>query len=48
MCCAVLSRSVMSDCAALWTVGSSVPGDAPGKNTEVGCHALLKDTFSEC
>ena len=25
--------------------GSSVHGDSPGKNTGVGCHALLQDTF---
>ena len=25
--------------------GSSVPGDSPGKNTGVGCHALLRVTF---
>ena len=26
--------------------GSSVHGDSPGKNTGVGCHALLKGNFS--
>ena len=25
--------------------GSSVPGDSPGKNTRVGCHALLQRIF---
>ena len=25
--------------------GSSVLGDSPGKNTEVGCHALLQEIF---
>ena len=25
--------------------GSSVHGDSPGKNTGVGCHALLQGTF---
>ena len=25
--------------------GSSVPGDSPGKNTGVGCHALLQGFF---
>ena len=25
--------------------GSSVPGDSPGKKTEVGCHALLQGIF---
>ena len=27
------------------TPGSSVHGDSPGKNTGVGCHALLQGTF---
>ena len=30
------------DCSPL---GSSVYGDSPGKNTEVGCHALLQGIF---
>ena len=25
--------------------GSSVPGDSPGKNTGMGCHALLQGIF---
>jgi len=25
--------------------GSSIHGDSPGKNTEVGCYALLQGTF---
>ena len=25
--------------------GSSVHGDSPGKNTGVGCHALLQEIF---
>ena len=25
--------------------GSSVPGDSPGKNTGVGCHAFLQGIF---
>ena len=32
----------------LWTIacqGSSVHGDSPGKNTGVGCHALLQESF---
>ena len=32
----------------LWTVappGFPVHGDSPGKNPEVGCHALLEETF---
>ena len=28
-----------------WTVGSSVRGDSPGKNTGGGCHALLQGNF---
>ena len=48
MCCAVLSLSAMSDscdtmnCSLL---GSSVHGDSAGKNTGVGCHALLQGIF---
>jgi len=30
------------DCSPL---GSSVHGDSPGKNTEIGCHALLQGIF---
>ena len=45
--CAVLSRSVVSD--SLQPHGllpdSSVHGDSPGKNTGVGCHALLQGIF---
>ena len=26
--------------------GSSIHGDSPGKNTRVGCHALLQEIFS--
>ena len=36
-CCAVLSCSVVSD--------SLQPQSSPGKNTEVGCHALLQGIF---
>ena len=45
---AVLSRSVMSDSATSWTVARQAPpchGDSPGKNTGVGCHALLREIF---
>ena len=34
--------------AALWTVACQAPlsmGDSPGKNTGVGCHALLQRIF---
>ena len=40
--CAVLSPSVTSDSE---TLGSSIHGDSPGKNTGVGCHALLQGIF---
>ena len=43
MCCAMLSRSVLSN--SLRPHGSSVHGDSPGKNTGVGCHALLQGIF---
>ena len=38
----------MSDRATPWTVappGSSVHGDSPSKNIEVGCHAFLQGIF---
>ena len=43
----VLSHSLMSDSFQPHTLqpGSSVHGDSPGKNTEMGCHALLQWTF---
>ena len=48
MCCAVLSRSVVSnscDPVDYNPAGSSVHGDSPGKNTGVGCHAVLQGIF---
>ena len=45
----VLSHSVMSNfCDPMDSSlpGSSVHGDSPGKNTGVGCHALLQVIFS--
>ena len=43
--CAVLSRSVMSNSVThgLWPTRLPCPWDSPGKNSEVGCHALLQD-----
>ena len=44
LCCATEATTVVSDsndptdCSLS---GSSVHGDSPGKNTGVGCHALL-------
>ena len=32
-------------CDPLSPPGSTVHGDSPGKNTEVGCHALLQGIF---
>ena len=45
--CAVLSRSVMSLCNPVDSrpPGSSVHGASIGKNTGVGCHALLQGIF---
>ena len=45
MCCAVLSHPVVSNSLrphGLSPPGSSVHGDSPGKNTGVGCCALLQ------
>ena len=46
LCCAMLSHSVMSDSlrhyGPAWLL---CPWDYPGKNTGVGCHALLQGTF---
>ena len=45
-CVHVLSCSVVSDSATPWTTpDSSVPRISPGKNTGVGCHALLQRIF---
>ena len=44
----VLGRSLVSDSLrphGLSLPGSSVHGDSPGKNTGVGCHALLQGIF---
>ena len=48
LCCAVLSHSVMSDSCDHMDYslpGSSVHGDSLGKNTGLGCHALLQRNF---
>ena len=44
----VLSHSVVSDSAwphGLWPTRLLCPWDSPGKNTGVGCHALLQGIF---
>ena len=49
ICCAVPSCSLVSYSFATMDSslpGSSVHGDSPGKNTGVGCHALLQGIFS--
>ena len=45
LCCAVLSCSIVSDTMNCILPGSSVHGDAPGKNTGVGCHSRLWGIF---
>ena len=46
LCCAVLSRLVMSDSLQPHGLsGSSVHGDSPGKNAVVDFHALLQGIF---
>ena len=47
-CCAVLSRSVVSLCDPKDYIQPArllCPWDSPGKNTEVGFHALLLGIF---
>ena len=47
----ILHVKSLQSCPTLWDTmdcsltGSSVYGDSPGKNTRVGCHALLQDIF---
>ena len=43
----VLCRSVMSDSVTVWTVAhqTALSMESPGKNTGVGCHALLQGVF---
>ena len=44
--CSVLNCAVVSEfCDPRYLPGSSVHGDSPGKNTGVGCHALLQGIF---
>ena len=48
LCCSVLGSSVISDLCDSMDCnlpGSSVHGDSPGKNTGLGCHALLQRIF---
>ena len=41
-CASLLSRSAVSDSATPWTAAHQAPWDSPGKNTGVGCYALLQ------
>ena len=47
LCAYVLNHSVVSDSATPCTVAHQAPlsMDSPGKNTGVGCHALLQGFF---
>ena len=45
LCLVALSCPTLCDPMYCSPPGSSVHGDSPGKNTEVGCHALLQGIF---
>ena len=47
MCCCLVTKScpTLCDPTDCNLPGSSVHGDSPGKNTEVGCHDLLQGIF---
>ena len=45
LCLVVQSCSTLCDPMDCSPPGSSVQGDSPGKNSEVGCHALLQGIF---
>ena len=47
LCVCLVSQSCLSLCDPMncSPPGSSVHGDSPGKNTGVGCHALLQGIF---
>ena len=45
MCLVAQSCPTLCDPMACSPPGSSVHGDSPGKNTGVGCHALLQGIF---
>ena len=46
LCLVAQSCPTLCDPTDCCPPGSSVHGDSPGKNTEVGCHALLQGIFS--
>ena len=46
--CVLSHFSCVQLCSTLWTVAHQAPlsrQDSPGKNTTVGCHALLQEIF---
>ena len=45
LCLVTQSRPALPNLMDCSRPGSSVHGDSPGKNTGVGCHALLQGTF---
>ena len=45
LCAQSLAMSDYFQSHGLYLPGSSVHGDSPCKNTEVGCHALLQGIF---
>ena len=47
LCCTSETKTFVQLFATLWTVAHQTPHpwDSPGKNTEVGCHALLQGIF---
>ena len=45
LCLVVLSCLTLCDSMDCSPSGSSVHGDSPGKNTGVGCHALIQGIF---
>ena len=45
LCCIAQLRPTLRDSMDCSLPGSSVPGDSPGENTGVDCHALLQGIF---
>ena len=45
LCLAAQSSPIVCDSTDCSPPGSSIHGDSPGKNTEVGCHFLLQGIF---
>ena len=45
LCLAAQSSPIVCDSTDCSPPGSSIHGDSPGKNTEVGCHTLFQGLF---